>query len=73
MCGLVPSYVLWVVLQTGDELFHFFALKADLVDCRKQRKPAEENRHPHSVSEDVCYQDTASELVADQGTRQLIK
>lgn len=39
---MVPSHVLWVVLQTGDELFHFFALEADLIDGREQRKPAEE-------------------------------
>lgn len=39
---LAPSHVLWVVLQTGDELFHLFAFKADLVDCREQREPAED-------------------------------
>lgn len=34
----VILYVLRVVLQTGDELFHRFALKADLVYGCKQRK-----------------------------------
>lgn len=42
---LVPLHVLWMVLQTGDELFYLFALKADLVDSRKQRKPAEEMKN----------------------------
>lgn len=41
--GCTPSHVFWVVLQTCDELFHLFALKADLVDCRKQWKPGGEN------------------------------
>lgn len=49
VCGRVPSHVLWVVLQTGDELSHISALEADLIDCRKQRKPAEESRHKGSV------------------------
>lgn len=35
-----PSHVLRVVLQTGDELSHLFALEADLVDGREQREPA---------------------------------
>lgn len=48
--GRVTLHVLWVVLQTGDELFHCFALKADLVDSCKQRKPAGENRYS------VCIQ-----------------
>lgn len=35
------SHVLWVVVQTGDELFHRFALEADLIDRGEQGEPAE--------------------------------
>lgn len=38
----VALHVLWVVLQTGDELFHLLAFVADLVDRCKQREPEEE-------------------------------
>ncbi len=44
-----PSLVLGVVLQTGDELSHVFALEADLVDCSKHRKPVEEKIKLDSV------------------------
>lgn len=50
VCRLAPSHVLWVVVQTGDELFHCFALKADLIDCREQGKPAEnEGKWPEDL------------------------
>lgn len=39
--GAVPSHVLWVVLQTGDEVLHISAVEADLADRREQRKPEE--------------------------------
>lgn len=38
----MTSHVLRVILQTGHKLFDLFALKADLVDCREQGKPAED-------------------------------
>lgn len=38
------SNVLWVVLETSDELFHFLSFKADLIDSCEQRKPADESR-----------------------------
>lgn len=55
--GCTPSHVFWVVLQTGDELFDLFALEADLVDCRKQWKPAGENRY----SERRCFSHRCSD------------
>lgn len=64
-CRPVPSHVLWVVLQAGDELLHFFALKADLVDGRKQREPVDRSGRWDFVAGCVGV----FELVTDEGQR----